>query len=346
MVAAVADAENRCAPGPDESQGADTVVGDLTAQTDQIAHDLHGALCACGSLDGHDDQVRPDDAQPIRADFERAASDVVAPLLAERARQWARRITDVRAELRFAVAHINAWREQRAAARAERDAVVEDRALQADRYQDRINTLTEDLTHARAEVERLRAELVKATDRAKFFERAQSNVVRELNAFADRHEQCDVTAEEAEQDAAPTACDCSHCTGGNYDKNPTRSGDLLISNPTHPYNIHPELDPLRAVMAGECADMSGGHNPEGTAHTGGSFLPRRDERIDAREAIPLTSDQAVEVIKERYSDAIGTLADNAPDGASPQVNTLVKPRRDGRINPAGLYTEPTDPAGA
>lgn len=37
---------------------------------------LHAALCACGSLDEHDDQVEPDDAQPIRADFLRAVEKI------------------------------------------------------------------------------------------------------------------------------------------------------------------------------------------------------------------------------------------------------------------------------
>lgn len=178
------------------------VVGDLTAQ---IAHGLHGALCACGSLDGHDDQVRPDDAQPIRADFERAASDVVAPLLAERDRQI--------------------FQQWRGMAKAHE-----------------------------AEVQRLRAEL------------AEARVQRDwLLAEAD--------------------------------------------------------DEVRARY------LSGArHVPVSSAELAG---------LAARGAAPLTSDHAVEVIKERYSDAIDTLADNAPDGASPQVNTLAKPRRDERINPAG-----------
>jgi hypothetical protein len=37
---------------------------------------LHAALCACGSLDEHDDQVEPDEAQPIRADFLRAVEKI------------------------------------------------------------------------------------------------------------------------------------------------------------------------------------------------------------------------------------------------------------------------------
>lgn len=44
------------------------------------------------------------------------------------------------------------------------------------------------------------------------------------------------------------ACDCPHCTGGNYDTTPTRLG-LRIPNPDHPYNLHPELDPMRAALA-------------------------------------------------------------------------------------------------
>lgn len=44
--------------------------------------------------------------------------------------------------------------------------------------------------------------------------------------------------------AKPNLCDCAHCENRPFDKNPTRCNRQGgISNPNHPYNIHPELDP-------------------------------------------------------------------------------------------------------
>lgn len=100
---------------------------------------------------------------------------------------------------------------------------------------------------------------------------------------------------------------------------------------------------------------------------------------------PLTSDEAVAVIKERYSDAIEALSDTTteaecgalidgkrcPDRRVPNANGCWthygpedsqavqdahdalyeqvngrKPRRHEAIDPTGMYTVPTDPAGA
>lgn len=125
-------------------------------------------------------------------------------------------------------------------------------------------------------VDRLRANLTEAQERAKFFARAYDNSVRELNAFADAHEQCDVTAEEAEQDDAPS------------------SG-----------------------LAG----------------------------LAARGATPLTSDEAVATIKNRYSDALSQLDDDVTVFRSgdpePDHPGLLLLDRDMTPAVVGLYPDPS-----